>query len=45
MLILGLIKKQHISLIFFVDPGPKGSEENQFTPPGDGVKKLIFEPR
>jgi hypothetical protein len=29
-------------LIFFVYPGPKGSEENQFTPPGDGVNKLIF---
>ena len=30
------------SLIFFVYPDPKGSEENQFTPPGDGVNKLIF---
>jgi hypothetical protein len=30
-------------LIFFVYPGPKGSEENQFTPLGDGVNKLIFE--
>jgi hypothetical protein len=30
-------------LIFFVYPDPKGSEENQFTPPGDGVNKLIFE--
>ena len=30
------------SLIFFVYPGPKGSEENQFTPLGDGVNKLIF---
>ena len=30
-------------LIFFDYPGPKGSEENQFTPLGDGVKKLIFE--
>jgi hypothetical protein len=29
-------------LIFFVYPGPKGSEENQFTPPGEGVNKLIF---
>ena len=29
-------------LIFFVYPGPKGSEENQFTPLGDGVNKLIF---
>jgi hypothetical protein len=33
----------HINpLIFFVYPGPMGSEENQFTPPGDGVNKLIF---
>ena len=30
------------SLIFFVYPGPMGSEENQFTPLGDGVNKLIF---
>jgi hypothetical protein len=30
-------------LIFFVYPDPKGSEENQFTPLGDGVNKLIFE--
>jgi hypothetical protein len=30
------------SLIFFVYPGPKGSEENQFTPLGVGVNKLIF---
>ena len=30
-------------LIFFVYPDPKGSEENQFTPPGAGVNKLIFE--
>jgi hypothetical protein len=29
-------------LIFFVYPGPKGSEENQFTPHADGVNKLIF---
>jgi len=29
-------------LIFLVHPGPKGSEENQFTPLGDGVNKLIF---
>jgi hypothetical protein len=29
-------------LIFFVYPVPKGSEENQFTPLGDGVNKLIF---
>ncbi|HBH84814.1 MAG: hypothetical protein A2X05_09900 [Bacteroidetes bacterium GWE2_41_25] len=29
-------------LIFFVYPDPKGSEENQFTPPGAGVNKLIF---
>ena len=33
----------HINpLIFFVYPDPKGSEENQFTPLGDGVNKLIF---
>jgi len=31
-----------LSLIFFVYPGPKGSEENQFTPLGEGVNKLIF---
>jgi hypothetical protein len=31
------------SLIFFVYPDPRGSEENQFTPLGDGVTKLIFE--
>jgi len=30
------------SLIFFVHPVPKGSEENQFTPLGAGVNKLIF---
>jgi hypothetical protein len=30
------------SLIFFVYPDPKGSEENQFTPLGVGVNKLIF---
>jgi hypothetical protein len=30
------------SLIFFVNPGPMGSEENQFTPLGDRVNKLIF---
>jgi hypothetical protein len=30
-------------LIFFVSPGPKGSEENQFTPLWAGVNKLIFE--
>jgi hypothetical protein len=24
-------------LIFFVYPGPMGSEENQFTPLGDGM--------
>jgi hypothetical protein len=29
-------------MIFLVYPGPKGSEENQFTPLGDGVNKLIF---
>jgi len=29
-------------LIFFVYPGPTGSEENQFTPLGVGVNKLIF---
>jgi hypothetical protein len=32
----------NISLIFFVYPYPKGSEENQFTPLGVGVIKLIF---
>jgi len=30
------------SLIFFVYPDPKGSEENQFAPLGAGVNKLIF---
>jgi hypothetical protein len=30
-------------LIFFVYPGPRRSEENQFTPLGAGVNKLIFE--
>jgi hypothetical protein len=30
------------TLIFFVYPDPMGSEENQFTPLGDGVNKLIF---
>jgi hypothetical protein len=30
------------SLIFFFYPDPKGSEENQFTPLGAGVNKLIF---
>jgi len=29
-------------LIFFFYPGPMGSEENQFTPLGVGVNKLIF---
>jgi len=29
-------------MIFFVYPGPRRSEENQFTPLGDGVDKLIF---
>jgi len=29
-------------LIFFVYPFPMGSEENQFTPLGAGVNKLIF---
>jgi hypothetical protein len=29
-------------LIFFVYPDPMGSEENQFTPLGVGVNKLIF---
>jgi hypothetical protein len=29
-------------MIFFVYPYPKGCEENQFTPPGEGVTKLIF---
>jgi hypothetical protein len=27
---------------FFVYPDPMGSEENQFTPLGAGVNKLIF---
>jgi hypothetical protein len=31
------------SLIFFFYPDPEGSEENQFTPLGDGVNSLIFE--
>jgi hypothetical protein len=31
-----------VSLIFFVYPDPMGSEENQFTPLGAGVNKLIF---
>jgi hypothetical protein len=35
------IKDQDL-LIFFVYSDPKGSEENQFTPPGAGVNKLIF---
>ncbi len=30
------------TLIFFVYPDPMGSEENQFTPLGAGVNKLIF---
>jgi hypothetical protein len=34
---------QSRKLIFFVYPDPEGSEENQFTPLGDGVNKLIFE--
>jgi hypothetical protein len=29
-------------LIFFVYLGPRGSEENQFTPLGVGVNKLIL---
>ena len=29
-------------MIFFAYPDPKGSEENQFTPLGAGVNKLIF---
>jgi hypothetical protein len=29
-------------LIFFVYHDPRGSEENQFIPPGAGVNKLIF---
>jgi len=36
----GILHKN--SLIFFVYPGPMGSEENQFTPLGVGVNKLIF---
>jgi hypothetical protein len=31
------------SLIFIVYPGPMGSDENQFTPLGDRVNKLILE--
>jgi len=27
---------------FLLLPRPQGSEENQFTPPGAGVNKLIF---
>jgi hypothetical protein len=34
---------ERVNLIFFVHPDPKGSEENQFTPLGAGVNKLIFE--
>jgi hypothetical protein len=34
--------KNNDPLIFFVYPDLKGSEENQFTPPGAGVNKLIF---
>ncbi len=30
------------SLIFFGYPDPMGREENQFTPLGAGVNKLIF---
>jgi hypothetical protein len=39
-MIIGI--KYKISLIFFVYPDPRGSEENQFTPLGAGVNKLIF---
>ena len=34
--------RSYEQLIFFVYPGPMGSEENQFTPLGVGVNKLIF---
>jgi hypothetical protein len=34
----GLARK----LIFFVYPDPRGCEENQFTPLGAGVNKLIL---
>ena len=36
------IRNTRMILIFFVYPDPMGSEENQFTPPGAGVNKLIF---
>ncbi len=32
------------TLIFFVYPDPMGCKENQFTPLGAGVNKLIFKP-
>jgi hypothetical protein len=36
------IKTFFILVDFLCLPQPKGSEENQFTPPGVGVNKLIF---
>jgi hypothetical protein len=39
---MGIRNHNHIFLIFFDYPDPKGREENQFTPLGDGVNKLIF---
>ena len=41
-LLRALVNIYNPSLIFFVYPGPMGSEENQFTPLGVGVNKLIF---
>jgi hypothetical protein len=31
------------SMIFFVYPGPEGSEENQFTPPWGWCKYIDFQ--
>jgi hypothetical protein len=42
VILMGINNHSYTSLIFFVHPGPKGSEENQFTPLGVGVDKLIF---
>jgi hypothetical protein len=36
------IKTFFIIINFLRLPGPKGSKENQFTPHGVGVNKLIF---
>jgi len=45
--VIGYITNENVyepvNMIFFVHPDPKGSEENQFTPLGAGVNKLIFE--